>query len=115
MKPIFRIASCAMLALALGTLAGCFDSGPYYGGGPRYAYAPEYVAPYRGGPVYYPPVTHPEPGYYVPGHGSVRYYNGGEHAWEHHEEHHEDQPPHEAVAAPEAHETHEAHDEHEHH
>jgi len=72
-----------MLLVGVFGLSGCFDSGPYYGGGPGYAYAPEYVAPYRGGPVYYPPTVRPDDGYRVPGREGVHYYNGGEHAWEH--------------------------------
>jgi hypothetical protein len=86
---ILRLISTSMLVPGLCAVTGCFGPGPYYGGGPGYApgyaYAPEYVnpAPYRYGPAYYPPVSHPEGGYYVPGRGAVHYYNGGEHAWEH--------------------------------
>jgi len=104
-----RLLSTSMIALGLCALSGCFDGGgPYYGGGPGYApgyaYAPEYVAPYRGGPVYYPQTYRaPAPGYYVPGRGPVRYYNGGEHAWEHHEA---PGPEHRAAVAPEHHEDH---------
>jgi hypothetical protein len=89
---ILRLFSTSMLLVGLRALSGCFDGGPYYGSPgytPGYAYAPEYVAPYRYGPVYYPHVYHPEGGYYVPGRAGVHYYNGGEHAWEHHEVHEE--------------------------
>jgi len=83
---ISRVIHASMLLAGVCGLCGCFGPGPYNGGGPGYApgyaYAPEYVAPYRSGPVYYPPVARPESGYYVPGRGAVHYYNGGEHAWE---------------------------------
>jgi len=84
---ILRIFQASMLVAGVGVLSGCFGPPAYYGS-PGYAYAP---APYRYGPAYYPPRYAYEPGYRVPNRPpAVRYYNGGEHAWEHGREAHAD-------------------------
>lgn len=69
---VIRILEAAMLALGICTLTSCFYGGhPYYGGP---AYVPEYSAPYRYGPAFYP-----RP--YVAYHGPVHYGHVYQHDW----------------------------------
>jgi len=84
---ILRILEASMLAVGICTLTSCFYGGGGGGWSPGYSYAPEYVAPYRSGPVVY---AHPAPVYQAPAYHAWEHGHSWHHDrdWDRHDDHH---------------------------